>query len=154
MAFKEPSIDGEVSEWNEALFKMKRLHDLQTEINRCNMMPLSKHFLTGEWNYIILFRSICALYSEGNAKYKEKELTEVNGIKTTIEKHLKYCPPHKHKNKASYGGNQMQWIFNDDNWELLKLLLQDFEFRVRLYNDKHGLSTKNAENMDGRSILR
>jgi len=153
MTFKEPDIDGKVSEWNEADYKMKRLHELQTEINKCNMMPLSKHFLNGEWNYIILFRCISALYSEGNAKYKQAELDEVNKLKEMITKHLKVCPPHKPKNKAG-SGNQMQWTLNLENWELLQKLLEEYEYKVRYYNDKHGLSTHNKESMDGRSILR
>jgi len=154
MAYKVPDEDGHISEWNEAMFKMKRLHELQTEINRCNMMPLSKHSLTGEWNYVILFRSICGLYSEGNSKYKRLELEEVNKIKNMISKALKHCPPHITRNKAGYGANQTQSVFSEENWEMLVKLLEEFEFKVRLYNDAHGLSTKNAESMDGRSILR
>jgi len=153
MGYKEPDSDGEVSEWNEALFKMKRLHELQTEINKCNMMPLSKHFLNGEWNYIILFRCISALYSEGNAKYKALELEEVNKLKDVISQHLSICPPHKTKSKAG-SGNQMQWTLDQDNWNILRKLLEEFEYKVRLYNDKHGLSTQNKESMNGRSILR
>ena len=154
MAYKEPDVDGQESEWNEALFKMKRLHELQTEIIKCNMMPLSKHFMTGEWNYIILFRSICALYAEGNAKYKQTELDEINKLKDLIDKHLKFCPPFVTKNKVGYGNTQKHSLLNVDNWELLKCLLSEFEFKVRKFNDVHGLSTKNKENMDGRSILR
>lgn len=154
MAYKAPDVDGQVSEWNEAMFKMKRLHELQEEINRCNMMPLIKHPIAGEWNYIILFRSICSLYSEGNAKYKEVELTELNELKDTIISHMKNCPVHKSASNAGYGGGTKQDVYDDSNWDMLRRLLEKMEFLVRKYNDTHGLSTKNAESMDGRSILR
>jgi hypothetical protein len=45
-------------------------------------------------------------------------------------------------------------IFNSSNWELIKKLLDAFESKVKYYNDKHGLSTKNSENLNSGSIIR
>lgn len=153
MVYVKADSDGNVSEWNEAMFKMKRLHELQTEINRCKMNPLTKHF-TGTWNYLIWFRSIKALYSEGDAKYKTTEIKEIDDLTTTIETLLDISPPHSTRAKASYGGVSKQEIFNKENWDLLKNLIELMERKVKKANDVHGLSTKNAESMDGRSILR
>jgi len=145
------SSDGEVSEWNEALLKMKRLHELQTEMNRSSITPLAKHPLNDEWNYLIWFRCLCSLFSEGNAKYKEVEVKEINKIKTVIESLLEVLPPFERRGGV---GNKTTDVVNKKNWKMIKGLIEDMEFKVRLYNDKHGLSTKNQENMDGRSILR
>jgi hypothetical protein len=143
--------DGEMSEWNEALLKMKRLHELQTEINRCSINPLLKHPLINEYNFIIWFRSLCALYSEGNAKYKKEEVEELNQMKSVIEDFMDSLPIVQNKKEAN---GKVKTVTNKKNWKLLKATIERFEYKVRLYNDKHGLSTKNKENMDGRSILR
>jgi len=143
--------DGEVSEWNEALLKMKRLHELQTEMNRSSINPLCKHPLNNEWNYLIWFKCTCALFSEGNAKFKKEEVLEVNKIKEVIETLLEVLPPYETRGGV---GNKTTNVVNKKNWKMIKGLIEDMEFKVRFYNDKHGLSTKNQENMDGRSILR
>ena len=69
--FKE---EGMVSEWNEAMYKMKRLHELQTEINKCKMNLLNKHIITQQWNYEIWFNCVKALFSEGDSKYKQEAI--------------------------------------------------------------------------------
>ena len=146
--------DGNVSEWNEAMFKMKRLHVLQTEINRCKMSPLKKHFISGEWNYIIWFRSVKALYSEGDAKYKASEITEIDKICNAIEVHLEKLPPHSTRERATWDNSRTQEIFDKVKWDMLKKLIELFERKVKKANDDHGLSTANKEDFDGRSILR
>lgn len=147
--------DGEVSIWNEAMFKMKRLHELQSEINRVKMNLLAKHYLTGQWNYEVWFNSIVSLYSEGQAKYKEEEKKECDALKNIIEELLTALPVHKRKVNIDYSGrNKHGNAFMESNWKNIKKMIEMFESKVKLYNDKHGLSTANKENMDGRSILR
>ena len=153
---KVDSNDGEVSEWNEAVFKMKRLHELQTEINRVKMDLLSKHDLKNNlYNYEVWLSSIDALYSEGQAKYKPTEITELDNLKKLIEMYREVLPVHTYKVKDSYScNNKVRPSLIIHNWKALKNLIDLFESKVKYYNDKHGLSTKNAESMDGRSILR
>jgi len=147
--------EGIVSEWNEAMFKMKRLHELQTEINRVKMNLLAKHPITRQWNYEVWFNSVLALYSEGQAKYKDEEIEEVDKYKNLIELLITTCSPHKKKISSSYSGkNKYHDIFSSENWVMLKKLIEALETKVKKYNDLHGLSTKNRESMDGRSILR
>jgi len=152
--YGEENNDGEVSQWNEALFKMKRLHELQTEINRVKMNLLAKHPITGQWNYEIWFNSVLSLYSEGEAKYADKEKEEILNLKKIIEQLFKLKPVHSVKVQSSYTGTKKQYALNENNWEEIKKLVELLESKVKLYNDVHGLSTKNIENMDGRSILR
>jgi len=153
---KVDSTDGEVSEWNEAVFKMKRLHDIQTEINNSKMDPLSKNdCLVNLWNFQVWINSVLALYSEGQAKYSDDEIKEVNQIKDLIENYIKKYPIYNMVIKQNYScKKETKPYFSQDNWENIRKLIVVLESKVKLYNDKHGLSTKNQENMGGKSILK
>jgi len=152
--FDTKGDDGLVSEWNEAPLFMRRLHDIQTELNRVKMDLLSKHTITGQWNYSIWFNCVCALYSEGESKYKKVEKTEISQIKTVIEQLFHTCPPHSIKARATYAGTERKYILNEKNWLKIKELIELMESKVKYFNDIHGLTTKNQESRDGRSILR
>jgi len=153
--YNEGIEEGKVSEWNEALFKMKRLHELQSEINVVKMNPLSKHYVTGRWNFDIWFNSVVALYYEGQAKYTEEEVKEIDNIKSIIESLLETKNPYRRTASSTYSGrNKYKHIFREENWKLLKKLIELLEKKVKILNDVHGLSTKNVESMNGKSILR
>lgn len=154
MANYELNVDGQMSEWNEAMFKMIRLHKLQTELNITKLNPLEKSEMANQYNYIVWFSLLNGLYFEGKAKYKTAELKELDEVKDTIEKFIVKCPVHVTSIVMSYGGRKSRDQINEKNWTILKSLLESYETLIKLYNDKHGLSTKNAEDMNGRSILR
>ena len=42
-----------------------------------------------------------------------------------------------------------QFVLNKDNWEDLRKVVELFESLVRLYNDRHGLSTRNRDDDEG-----
>jgi len=152
---KVDTQDGEISEWNEAVFKMKRLHELQTEMNLVKMSPLKRHHAIGSWNYEIWFKTVVSLYFEGRAKYDTIQQKEVNEIKKIIEQFMVSFPVYKNVKKVSYScENKTNQKFNQENWLKLEKLIELLECKVKYYNDKHGLSTKNKESQDGRSILR
>ena len=155
MVREEFNEEGLVSEWNEALFKMKRLHQVQTEINIAKMNPLGKNRAIGRWNFEIWFSLVCSLFEEGYSKYKQEEIEEIDNLKKTIEDLLETKHPYEVVNSAKYGG---KFVKNNklikENWLLLKKIIEIMERKVKIYNDQHGLSTKNKENKDGRSILR
>ena len=149
----EPNVDGQVSEWNEAMLKMVRIHKIQTEINIAMMNPLQK--AEGQnYNYIVTFNLLIRLYHEGKPKYSSKEILEVDLLKDAIENLLERFPVHQTKINNGYNGKQKVDIYHSGNWKLIKGLLEVFESKIKLYNDVHGLSTKNSENMNGGSIIR
>jgi len=153
MAYND-NFEGNVSEWNEALYKMKRLHEIQEEINKVSINPLVKHYLHPMYNYQVWFQLIGKLYGEGHAKYKDPEREEIDRYKNTIEMLMEYFPVHKNISVSGWDGHSKKAKFNKENWEKIKKLMEIMELKVKFYNDIHGLSTKNAESMDGRSILR
>jgi hypothetical protein len=101
------------------------------------------------------FNSNKTLYREGRPKYTSDERKEVDAIIIAVQELLKLCPPHQARKSATYGsGDKKKYIFMKENWEIVERLLDLFDLKVKTYHDKHGLSTKNVEDKDGRSILR
>ena len=71
---------------------MKRLHELQTEMNRVKMDLLARHYLANKWNFEVWFNSVIALYFEGEAKYKAEERIEIMNLETVINFYMKNEP--------------------------------------------------------------
>ena len=130
-----------VSEWNEANFKMKRLHDIQERINayRSDMKGIYK----SKFNYENTFDEINNLYGEGVSKYGETEKTKCKRLKELIRGRLKLFPPHSKISIQSGAGNNNGWVIDEENYDMLLKLLESYEEIVKDFNDKHGLSTKN-----------
>ena len=133
--------EGKESEWNEATFKSKRLHDIQELINylRMNSMGITD----GNWNYVLLLRNIETLYGEGRSKYKDKEKDELDNLKDFINKTLKFMPPHINFKVRTFSSEKGTSNFNQGNFDILMKLLYEFEMKVKDYNDDHGLTTRN-----------
>jgi|TARA_R100001530_G_scaffold34477_3_gene26926 hypothetical protein len=134
-------VSGKESEWNEANFKSKRLHDIQELINYLRMNPLG--MTEGKWNYELILKNIETLYGEGRSKYKSTEKKELDDLKDFINKTLKLMPPFIIVKKQNLTDKKPSVTFNEKNFEILMNLLYDFEMRVKDYNDDHGLTTKN-----------
>lgn len=150
----QSQTDGEVSLWNEAMFKMRRLNQIQEEINRCKMYLLGKHWVTGQWNYIVWFNAVNSLFGEGESKYSNEEKEEIRKIRNLIEEELNVHPPHEVQVSQTINGKKFREVLNKERFANIKKLITLFESQVKLYNDKHGLSTANKDNIDAKSILR
>jgi len=132
---------GEISEWNEGNLKSLRLHEAQEMINFAKINPLVRSPDGRLWNYENWISGIDILFGEGGAKYNSTELKEVNQIKNIVE----FVKINKPVYKIVVDGNQKQQsVLNYQNWEQLKKLIEIYEPLVKLYNDKHGLSTRNV----------
>jgi hypothetical protein len=146
---------GDVSEWNEAQLKMLRIHRLQTEINVASVDFLGKSNIYGKYNYEYAFDLLTRLYlGEAKSTYLPEEITEVDSLKDVIDKWMISKPIFTMKVSIGYGCKQFVNVVNKDNWIVLKTLLEAYETKIKLYNDKHGLSTKKIRSRSGRSILR
>jgi len=133
---------GEVSEWNEGNFKSMRLHQAQELINGARIDPLKKTYTPEfgfKWNYLLWFAGIEIMFFEGVQKYSTSEYKESLKLKREIEDLLESKEPIKVSNAPK--GSIM--VVNNGVWKELKLKLEDFEYKVRHLNDKHGLSTRN-----------
>ena len=133
--------DGSVSEWNEGNLKSTRLHEAQTIINYAKMNLLA---MSGDsFNYEMWISGIDILYGEGQSKYKEKEIEDVEKVRTIISLLIEYKFPHQVINEETSSGKRQKIMFDKKNWQVLKVATELFEKIVKQYNDSHGLSTRN-----------
>ena len=134
--------DGRESEWNEAAFKSKRLHEIQELINHLRMDPLRMD--RGKFYYLILLSVITILYKEGRSKYSAKEKEEVDKIEDNCNKFLIANPPHIQKITSTFNKRgEVRYLLNNENYFKFMSLLDYYENKVKDYNDAHGLTTKN-----------
>ncbi len=143
-----PNDSGSISEWNEGNLKSIRLHEAQEMINFGKISPLKLAADGASWNYEVWISGINILCGEGRAKYGKDELTQIDGVKELVELRLKFFPIQNVIKMNSIAKNRNGYIINQENWESLKRLIELYEHKTKLYNDKHGLSTRNREDMD------
>lgn len=138
--------EGEVSEWNEGNFKSLRLHQAQDLMNRAKIFPLKKFGIEpdSKFNYEIWFDSIIILFGEGSAKYSEKEYDEVCLLQEEVTDIMEKNPPCSLKKSYINGDYHKVTSVNQKRWKDLKKKIEEFEYKVKSYNDKHGLSTRNV----------
>ena len=142
--FNKDSKKGEYSEWNEGDYKNLRLHKAQEMINLSSVAPMEKinFFDIKKYGYELWFDGINILFGEGMQKYGEDEYKKVVGLRNAIEEFIRtkrVCYPITNQYKQKGMGVNME------NLKDLKMLLRDYEYLVKVYNDKHGLSTRNRD---------
>ena len=142
------SGDGSISEWNEGNLKSLRLHEAQEMINFGKINPLQLSNDGVNWNFDMWISGIDILCGEGQAKYGEDELVEILKIKELVELRKKWFPPSRVIVNHTIGNSVKQHIINTENWESLKKLINLYEHKTKLFNDEHGLSTRNRDDFD------
>lgn len=133
---------GEVSEWHEGNFKTFRLHDAQVLINKGKINPFAKmnSYPFVKWGYEMLVDAITIMFGEGMSKYSNKEYEAARKLKVEVENLIEKNPVCFTFKKDGNDGVKV----NKENWKIIKPKLEEYEYLVKLYNDKHGLSTKNV----------
>jgi len=136
----EQNTEGTISQWNEGNLKSLRLHEAQELINIAKMDPIRKH---REW-----IDGIIILYGEGESKYSDGEIKEIESIKELIFLSLKLKQIIITKNNSAIFSSFNNITINYKNWDTLRKLIELFEQKVKKANDLHGLSTRNYDSMD------
>lgn len=148
-------VDGKVSQWNEGEFKVGRLDEWQKVANLCRVNPFVKNYeYPNLYNYEVWIMALITIYNEGATKYSAAEIKEMENIKTLIENYQTNLPIITTKKRISYSGSSNKPHINQENWAILKKVINIFEMKARKLNDDHGLGTENKQNMSGRSIIR
>jgi hypothetical protein len=135
--------DIKISDWNEANLKMKRLHDIQERINFYKRDP--KAFSDGKFHYEHWQAEVEGLYGEGISKYAKAEIAECDAVQNEARLILRYNPPQTPICGNAFGREQRGFIIDDKIYYKLLAVIEKLERLVKLYNDKHGLSTKNKD---------
>jgi len=152
----EDNTETSNSAFNEASFKMKRIHELQERMNILRQRPMGKSKFGG-----FCFRShrdcLTSLYQEIVAKCSTTERKDIKEKLTEIRKVTRELIQ-----RTTGGDLAANWgteIKSDKKYELshtdLKYkvidLISDCEEEIRILVDKHGFSTLNMESLEGDS---
>jgi len=129
---------GKVSNWNEGALQMLRFHELQKEINECNVNPTAFNIERNLYNYQIILNNNNSLFSEASPKFKDKEMDLGLIRKKMIESFLESNPIHANKPNLNH---EVETTFNKSNWLRLKIMLFGYNFYVRGLLDAHKLTS-------------
>lgn len=129
-----------ISKFNPALFKMRRLHEINSLINFCKLNPLAFNSDYNEYNYILWIKGITNLFHE-NSKLTDDEKKKVEEIKTAIEQCLNKHPIVQIINNRE----KKETKIDMELWNIFKKHIEIYENKVKEYADKHGLDTPNED---------
>jgi len=139
--YQSPESEGKVSEYNAAAFKMKRLHDVQEELNLINGNLLAYNDEYGIYNYKLKFIRCDTLFLEVESKLKPNERKDANALRDAIRKAIDKHPVYESKKGKAYPYKQNMKI-NNGVWKVLEDWLFRYETLVRKLLDDHGMDTK------------
>jgi hypothetical protein len=129
--------------FNDASFQMRRISEIQSNINNLRTVPLNFDANLNTYNYSLLFSNLCSLLFETWGKMSDKERENSDGIRKLIQRLLRVNPPHKTTKNIST--NQPQVVVDVTVWQDLEELLIEFEKTIKISMDKHGLSNPSDE---------
>lgn len=135
--------DGSVSKFNEAYFKMMRLHEIQKVINDCSTNILAFNIDYGVYNYELIFKSLNQLLLETWSKIKKEQKEESVKFKQAIEIFLLKYPIIINK-KDSVTGEPIVKI-NKSNQIILENWLFKYQSMIKEYLGKVGYDSPNYE---------
>ena len=147
--------DYKKSEFNEASLKMQRVHELQKLINICSLDKLAIYygedsfklpFATTKRNYEIIFNAACQLLQEVYPKLDDEEVKEILIKKKVLNEAIKKFRVVTTFNQAR--GNLAQ-VLDVGTWDWFEDKLFEFDTKIRMYLDVHGISGRNLEDDDG-----
>ncbi len=129
---------GKISNWNEGALQMLRFHDLQKEINECNVNPTAFNVERNLYNYQIILNNNNSLFSEASPKFKPDEKKGGMVRKRMIEGFLESNPIHVNKPNLNH---EVETMFSNANWLRLKIMLFGYNLYVRGLLDAHKLTS-------------
>lgn len=127
-----------VSEWNSAMYKMQRIHEITDKINKLFQCPLGMDEITGEFNYKLIAYALDSLYKEVRASLTEDEKNKADTFREKLREVIKESPVRNNNNKL-----------NLENWEQIEKGLWIYENLVRDYVLKTGMDTPEQQDFSG-----
>lgn len=136
---------GKESAFNEALFQMSRIGELQLNLNHLNLHPLGIEPQTMRRNYEIAIDTLFALYREASSKLSAGELKICETYRTLVLSSIKVKPVFSKEKVSNHGGTRNITKINEENWEFLRDVMHNYELVLRSYIEKHGLGSPNVQ---------
>ncbi len=137
------------SAFNEALFKMKRLHELQDTMNSMRITPwdFSKR---GKFCFGVHYDCLKSLYLEISSKLTTEEKKEIKPKMDKLKKNVRSLS--SKMPRVMYGSPDRSFFTSDKGKKLREKIengILDCEELLRGYLDIHGFSTLDQETTEG-----
>lgn len=135
------------STFNEASFKMSRIHELQQTCNNARLKPFICDVSKDAMYFRIHYQALISLWHEISSKCSSDEKEKLKPIRIETGKEVKNLLS-KYKpgalNPYINPGKE-----NEELKEKVEEALFDLEEEIRFLIDEHGFSTMNMESTDG-----
>lgn len=143
----EDTIDK--SGYNEASFKMQRLHESQRRISYVTQDLLKYYHDLGGFGYIIKKAEIFNLGAEVWGKLNTTNKVKLENYKKAIENYLEFCPIRVIVSVPSVDGEKKTNTINIKNFKSFSNLLDYTHLYVNELLEEAGYSTFTIEGDDG-----
>ncbi len=128
--------EGKNTPYTEAELRLRRIHQILTMVNECNINLLSYDENSGQFKYQIKFNLLNTLYAEINSKTNEGERNSLQKFRGFIYKILNENPPHTTKREIHYP-HKNSLKFNPNNFSIIQEVLFNYEISLRDLIDKY-----------------
>lgn len=127
--------DTEKAKFNEAAFIMRRLNNLQDEMNllRSNLTSFNEE--KNDYNYKIFLNHTCSLFNEVWSKLSPEEKEEGERLRTLLKNVINNNMIHK---VISVKGKK-QIRLDNVVWPIFENVLYTFERNIKCYLNNHGM---------------
>lgn len=140
--------EGKESQFNEAMFKMKRIHESQNVINRLrhNLLEFSNDF--NKYHYEVIASELLSLLHEcyGKMSGEYKELVQLWDKK--VNDLFNYFPIYENVRSEGYDTKSGVQL-NHKNWNIVRESIFHLENFTRDMVEKHGFASPNIEEEEG-----
>jgi len=134
---------GDVSKFNPAMHKMNRIHLLCQTINDSKLNLEAWNMEWNDFNFNVYFKSLVILYQEVFSKFNETEREDCEKLRKPIEHFMNKYPIKEKLNNGKYTP------IDKERLRIFKKYIEDYEEKVKDYQDLHGLDTPNMEDDEG-----
>jgi len=145
-------VEGEVTgiaSFNQAGYSQIRIHELFSRIDRLSINPLFMNQDFGSYNYEIIFRDLCSVFTTISSKLHETELEEVLKLRNEIKTLIKSNPAFIMQGVRDLYGNKKQSMkFNNGDWEIINDKLFFLRLKLEKQMDKHGFGNPSKKDIN------
>jgi len=143
----DDSIDK--SGYNEAQYKMLRLHESQRRISYVNQDLLTYYPEFGAYGYIVKKTELENLSQEVWGKLDTTNKNKLDKLRVLVDDILELYPVHKTVNVIAMDGEKKKKMVDSNNFKRLKELLIHFHSYVNELLEAAGYSTFTIDGDDG-----
>jgi len=130
-------VEGDISKFNEAALKMRRIDILQADLHNYRLHPLRYNLEYEKYHYEIVFSLCLSLEMELLGYMSEKEEEDVKDLREEIQDKIDNNPPFEDKQNLDVKNK----VLNKDKWKELASPLLDYERALRRLIHIHKLGS-------------